>query len=85
MNTNGKTGELEATLMKTSMHAVNLKALLTDDSNLSGTVLNLIISMEAIEQKDAWGSHLAYLLDPTLPDFVINSNTLPIELSDDHL
>ncbi|KAG6901120.1 hypothetical protein C0995_000412 [Termitomyces sp. Mi166 len=67
------------------MRAVNLRALLTDDSNLSGTVPNLITSMEAIEREDARGSHLAYLLDPTLPDFVIDSNALPIELSDDHL
>ncbi|KAG6905108.1 hypothetical protein DXG01_004830 [Tephrocybe rancida] len=85
INTNKKLGRLESTFMKMSTRAANLCALLLDDVALRESVVSTISKMEQIKCEDACGYRLANLLDPSLPDYVMDTNALLIELSDDVL
>ncbi|KAG6914808.1 hypothetical protein DXG01_015220 [Tephrocybe rancida] len=64
--------------------ACNLRALLSEDTDLRAAVSNMIQAIEATEEEDARGFRLTGLLDPTSHDSMIHSNACPIELSNDN-
>ena len=67
------TGELEATLLRGSIRNANLLAVLADDEEIRGSVLELMETLEAIQNEDIRGFRLATMLDPTMPELPSNS------------
>ncbi|KAG6913339.1 hypothetical protein DXG01_007577 [Tephrocybe rancida] len=82
INTNKKLGELESTFMQVSARACNLRAMLSDDTDLQDTVSDMVATIEATEREDARGYQLATLLDHSAQDYNIDVNATPIELSE---
>lgn len=66
--------------MTTSARSANLRALLADDEDARQTVSEMIVVMESIEKEDIRGFRLASLLDPGLPEFVVNTRMKPFQL-----
>jgi len=67
------TGELEATLLKGAIRNANLLALISDDTSVRESVLELMETLEAIQAEDIRGFRLATILNPTTPEFPSNS------------
>lgn len=63
----------------------NLRALLADDEDCRNAVLEMVTTMETINNEDTRGFHLASMLDPALPDYAINSKMKPYQLQDEPL
>jgi hypothetical protein len=76
------TGQLEATLLKTSARSANLRALLSDNEDIRDSMQDLITTMDKINREDVRGFRLASILDPSLPTFEPRSNLDPQIIED---
>ena len=76
------TGQLEATLLKTSARSANLCALLSDNEDIWDSMQDLITTMNKISQEDVHGFRLASILDPSLPTFEPRSKLDPQVIED---
>lgn len=71
-------------LMTTARNA-NLWAMLSDNQDVRSTVADMIGTMESIAKEDVRGFRLASMLDPTLPEFTLNTRAKPLILNNNHL
>ncbi|KAG6871020.1 hypothetical protein C0995_009013 [Termitomyces sp. Mi166 len=68
--------------MQTATQACNLHALLAEDTDVQSTAVEMIKEINTTNTEDAHGFCLASLLDPTAPDFMLDSNATSIELAE---
>lgn len=69
--------------METAGRHANLRALLADDEDCRNAVLEMVTTMESVDSEDIRGFRLASMLDPALPDYMINSKMKPYQLPDE--
>ncbi|KAJ3500882.1 hypothetical protein NLJ89_g9593 [Agrocybe chaxingu] len=82
INTNEKFGELEATFLKSSARYGNIRALLSDDTDVRALLRELVEVMAKIESEDVRGYRLAMILDLSLPDLALRAQETPGYLED---
>ena len=76
------TGQLEATLTKTSARTANLRAILADDDNVRKTVVEMVNSMASVDKEDVRGFRRAMLLDPTSPEYSLPPHAASFSLDE---
>ncbi|KAJ6544888.1 hypothetical protein DFH09DRAFT_1088420, partial [Mycena vulgaris] len=68
-----KIGEMETTFMNSAARAANLKALISDNTEIREHVSEAIKAYERGSNRDSRGIRLAYMLDPNDPHFDLQS------------
>lgn len=78
------TGQLETTLLRGSIVNSNVRALLSDDHDIQPHVMDMISTMENIDNEDIRGFRLASILDPSSPQPTAKITGKPGTLTPEH-